>query len=217
MSDTRPRLGQLCECGCGQPTATSFNKVRRFIHGHSSARFAPSFAGDEKVPKRCPSCKRKRTRGDFAKSFDARDGRQPYCKGCMSNLQRRAKDRRQKAGLPSYAAIERRKLRREVLTHYSDGIPRCACCDERTIEFLSIDHIKSGGARHRRILRSGAAVYRWLRRTGYPRGYQVLCHNCNQSLGQYGYCPHNMSAPRRTVRSGRKAQTHQDQRTRSPV
>jgi hypothetical protein len=24
----------------------------------------------------------------------------------------------------------------------------------------------------------------------FPPEYRVLCHNCNQSHGWYGYCPH---------------------------
>ena len=26
---------------------------------------------------------------------------------------------------------------------------------------------------------------------GFPKDkYRLLCHNCNQSMGWYGYCPH---------------------------
>jgi len=31
---------------------------------------------------------------------------------------------------------------------------------------------------------------------GYPTGFRVLCHNCNQAIGLYGYCPHK--TPRTT-------------------
>jgi hypothetical protein len=30
----------------------------------------------------------------------------------------------------------------------------------------------------------------WLKRNGYPKGFRVLCHNCNSARGLYGYCPH---------------------------
>lgn len=58
------------------------------------------------------------------------------------------------------------------------------------MEFLSIDHINGGGNRHREKVGS-AKVYAWLKKRGYPKGYQVLCHNCNQAIGLYGKCPHS--------------------------
>jgi hypothetical protein len=27
-------------------------------------------------------------------------------------------------------------------------------------------------------------------KNNFPDGFQVLCHNCNMSIGLYGYCPH---------------------------
>lgn len=70
---------------------------------------------------------------------------------------------------------------------------KCACCAEHRIEFLAIDHINGGGKKHRQQASGvGRAFYSWLRRQGYPQGeLRVLCHNCNQSHGLYGYCPHD--------------------------
>ena len=84
------------------------------------------------------------------------------------------------------------KLRLEVLSHYSNGELKCDCCGERQIEFLTIDHIKGDGAKHRKTIGAtgGMKIYLWLRKQGYPKGYRVLCYNCNQSYGFYGYCPH---------------------------
>ena len=80
------------------------------------------------------------------------------------------------------------KLRKDVLFHYG-GV--CACCGESTYEFLSLDHIYGGGNKQKRELgKRGPNFYRWLKVNGYPEGYRVLCHNCNQALGAYGYCPH---------------------------
>jgi hypothetical protein len=86
----------------------------------------------------------------------------------------------------------RAKVRLDVLTHYSGGTPICACCGDTHIEFLAVDHIFGGGTRNGKlgIERRGLGRYIQLRRGGYPKGYRVLCHNCNQSLGLYGYCPH---------------------------
>jgi len=32
-------------------------------------------------------------------------------------------------------------------------------------------------------------MYRWLKKQGYPKGYQVLCFNCNFASA-WGVCPH---------------------------
>lgn len=92
-------------------------------------------------------------------------------------------------------AIRRKELKSEVMTHYSDGEPSCACCGEKTIEFLAIDHIDGSGNKHRKSLGlvSGSKFYSYLKNEGYPTGYQVLCHNCNMAKGSYGYCPHQIA------------------------
>jgi hypothetical protein len=84
----------------------------------------------------------------------------------------------------------RKKIRIETLAHYSNGSLGCACCNEPRIEFLAIDHINGGGSRHRKQIKA-CNIYVHLRSRGFPAGYRVLCHNCNQSLGLYGYCPHS--------------------------
>ena len=84
----------------------------------------------------------------------------------------------------------RKKLRLEVLIHYGGSPPKCACCGEIIIEFLGIDHVHGGGNKHRKQTVRGAGFYLWLKKNGFPKGYQVLCHDCNLSKGFYGYCPH---------------------------
>ena len=80
-------------------------------------------------------------------------------------------------------------VRLDVLTHYGG---QCACCEEAQLEFLALDHTDGGGNKHRKELKKwGSAYYLWVKKNGYPEGYRVLCHNCNQSLGHYGYCPHD--------------------------
>jgi len=83
-----------------------------------------------------------------------------------------------------------KRLRLDVLTHYSSGTPKCACCGETILEFLALDHINGGGQIHRKEIGSGHSLSRWLIRTGYPEGFQILCHNCNCAKGFYGQCPH---------------------------
>jgi hypothetical protein len=91
----------------------------------------------------------------------------------------------------------RRRLKLKVLSVYSDGKMACACCGISYIEFLTIDHLEGGGARHRRevgngkLNNGGGAFYDWLKKNNFPPGYRVLCQNCNFSHGVFGYCPHD--------------------------
>ena len=80
-------------------------------------------------------------------------------------------------------------LRAAAIEHYGKA---CACCGESTYEFLCIDHINGGGNRQRKQLGCSRNFYSWLRRNGYPKGFRTLCHNCNQSIGYNGYCPHQL-------------------------
>ena len=88
---------------------------------------------------------------------------------------------------------ERVDLRNAALQAYGN---ECYCCGERRKEFLGIDHAKGGGCRHRAKLKlAGAQFYRWLKKKKYPKGqFRVACHNCNLSVGFYGYCPHKGKA-----------------------
>jgi hypothetical protein len=73
-----------------------------------------------------------------------------------------------------------------VFNHYGH---HCVCCGETEPKFLAIDHVKGGGAKHRRAIGS-SNIYPWLIKNKYPKGFQVLCHNCNMAKGFYGKCPH---------------------------
>jgi hypothetical protein len=117
-----------------------------------------------------------------AVEFYVKDGvktRHNTCKTCLRPILSRKRKERNK------------RDRIAALEAYSNGSPRCQCCGETHIEFLTIDHINGGGGKHRRELgKSSGRVFRWLRNNGYPEGFRVLCINCNWSRGLYGYCPH---------------------------
>ena len=81
----------------------------------------------------------------------------------------------------------RQRIRSEVLTAYGG---RCACCGESEHRFLAIDHVNGGGTKHRKILGGGTMLYRWLKKQGFPVGFQLLCHNCNSAKAYYSACPH---------------------------
>ncbi|HRZ15242.1 MAG TPA: hypothetical protein P5110_07030 [Candidatus Omnitrophota bacterium] len=92
---------------------------------------------------------------------------------------------------PKRKIIDRKsrlKLKVDVLKAYSKNI-ECACCHEKHIEFLTIDHIKGGGNKHRKSL-GKVVFYRWLKKNGFPKGYRVLCMNCNFARRYNQICPH---------------------------
>ena len=91
------------------------------------------------------------------------------------------------------------KMRYECLSHYSGGEPVCACCGEKEILFLHIDHINGNGAEHRRQLKKELGYYPggnnlpyWLKKNDYPDGFQVLCANCNLGKRTNEKCPHQL-------------------------
>ncbi len=81
---------------------------------------------------------------------------------------------------------QRDKLRELVFNHYGK---ECACCGERELKFLSIDHLNGNGAKHRKNIHGH--ITKWLVKNNFPKGFQTLCFNCN--WGRYmnnGICPH---------------------------
>jgi len=85
------------------------------------------------------------------------------------------------------------KRKHDVMVHYSGtDPPRCADPFHlhlpndpflTNIHCLTIDHPNNDGAEERKRIfgkrtTAGQPFYRWLVQNGYPKGYQVLCFNC---------------------------------------
>ncbi len=86
-----------------------------------------------------------------------------------------------------------KKLKSEVFSHYCNGFPRCMCCGETQIKFLTLDHINNDGGKFRKEIRvTGRNFYRWLKARDFPKEImlQLLCFNCNCAKGAFGICPH---------------------------
>ena len=78
-----------------------------------------------------------------------------------------------------------------ILSHYGGEHPQCECCGESESKFLTVDHIKGGGKKHRKAIgKHGNTFYRWLVQNEYPSGFRILCYNCNCASGHWGKCPH---------------------------
>ena len=86
----------------------------------------------------------------------------------------------------------------EVFTHYSkeisdSDVPICACCRIDDIRFLTLDHID--GRKHlpkREQKLKTLPLWRHIKNTGFPKGYQILCYNCNIAKGTSLYYPHQL-------------------------
>lgn len=78
-----------------------------------------------------------------------------------------------------YAIAYGVKVKTKVFTHYAQGTPKCAYCGVTDMDILTLDHINNDGSQHRRTISGGDKLYRWLIQNDYPKGYQVLCYNCN--------------------------------------
>jgi hypothetical protein len=92
---------------------------------------------------------------------------------------------------------QREQYRFEALQGLSSGKqPRCACCGEKRLWALTIDHKEGGGNVDRAVTHNTVVlVRRALRASGeWPRHrFQVLCATCNHGkriAGERGHCPH---------------------------
>ncbi len=87
----------------------------------------------------------------------------------------------------------RRNMRLKILNHYSDGKLECVCCKEKILEFLTLDHINNDGTKLRKMYSNGGHQhYRRIIKQGFPKGFQVLCYNCNcgRAKTKDKICPH---------------------------
>ena len=126
----------------------------------------------------CSGCKQEKGIDEFYKFEASRDGLQPCCKVC-SQERNAACYQIHREAYREQCRQRAAKMRLQVFQHYSSEIPKCAWCGEDDLVVLCIDHIDGGGNKQRKMNGSGNQFYYWLRKEGYPKGLQVLCHNCN--------------------------------------
>jgi hypothetical protein len=84
-------------------------------------------------------------------------------------------------------AANRLRLKKEVLTRYGKRQKLQCCwrgCTIVDVDMLTLDHIADNGADHRSEItkgkyRGGGGInfYGWVKRHGFPVGFQTLCHN----------------------------------------
>ena len=82
---------------------------------------------------------------------------------------------KQKESHRNYIRNRRQKQRLEVITYYGGKCNKCGFTDIRA---LQIDHINGGGTKHKKEIKTFDLCH-WIIRNKYPKGFQVLCANCN--------------------------------------
>lgn len=168
----------LCKCGCGRDAGLY----------KSSFSALGIVAGEPKVYLKGHFRKGKHTaqcsKGHIRTPTNTNAGGK--CRICANTNGKRSnrkhKEKNNKKHRDAY-----RKIRREVLEHYGH---HCDCCGETREEFLALDHVHGGGNQHRKTITCNSVTV-WVYKNNYPEGFRLLCHNCNFSLGAYGYCPHS--------------------------
>lgn len=78
---------------------------------------------------------------------------------------------------------------------------------------LTIDHIGNDGSKHRDEINGGKGrtksidMYCWLEDHDFPKGFQVLCYNCNISKHRNGgVCGHRLDEGSTTIPEGSSLQ-----------
>lgn len=112
------------------------------------------------------------------------------CAACIKKLWKPHTREHDKSAYSEYT----HRLKLAAYNAYGGAI--CNCCGDTEYRFLTIDHINNDGAQHRKSIdpksnKGSSAIYKWLKKNGYPPGFQVLCMSCN--FGKYtnkGACPH---------------------------
>lgn len=94
-------------------------------------------------------------------------------------------------GVYEYFKEYKFKKKRIVLEHYSKGSKMsCSCCGEKQFHFLILEHINGGGNKERKKFKNaGITLWNHLIKEGFPKGYDVLCYNCN-ICSSHMICPH---------------------------
>lgn len=80
-----------------------------------------------------------------------------------------------------------REYQRKAIEMYGN---KCACCGEKELAFLALDHIN--GSSRKRKNETASKAWRNAIRDNDKNEYRVLCHNCNQATKRGKVCPHTL-------------------------
>lgn len=120
--------------------------------------------------KYCNCCKLYKTTDRFFICSYVKSGLQSICKSCHRAQQK----------------IYRRIRKMEFMLAYGG---KCVCCGETKLDLLTIEHIRNKG--YKLIYDVPYMLASKLKKLGWPKGYTVLCYNCNMSTKDGSPCVHN--------------------------
>ena len=148
-------------------------------HRNRAAGVCPYCGGEINGEFMCAKCRtthqkgsldwyhRQVTSGCCTRCGDPHTGTGRYCPDCSEKAKREVKRWSD-------------QVRDETFQAYGGAV--CVRCGNIDPDVLQIDHIDGGGTQHRKKI--GEPLTRWLRKQGFPPGYQVLCANCNTKKGR---------------------------------
>lgn len=170
--------------------------------------------------KKCNTCGKSRSVSKFGNNRSRKDGLMPICKDCKRDLEKRVraekkagtyKSKCRKPRLSETDKAQRKEEQKQYQKKYrqenkeelrlkkreyerrvrEEGIleygGKCSCCGESEAKFLTLEHLNGRSSEDRA---TGYKAWARLKRLGWPKGYTVLCWNCNCAKGIYGVCPH---------------------------
>ncbi len=154
--------------------------------------------------KTCPKCNTEKPITDFRPIVQGKY-RNTYCRKCDNAVSaawyrtdkgratQNRKNKRYYANHRERIADSKRvwlaELWQRILAIYGDS---CECCGEAEPQFLSVDHVRGDGKRHRADPRK---FHRWLASQPKQEGFRILCFNCNLGRARdrdNGLCPHEL-------------------------
>lgn len=80
------------------------------------------------------------------------------------------------------------EMRMAVFAHYGQF---CQCCGETEPLFLAIDHGPGAPSKKDNPEQNKVAnLTKWVFDNGFPKGFRIMCHNCNMAVRYDRECPH---------------------------
>lgn len=134
------------------------------------------------VERKCRRCHATKPLTEFALSKTSRGGRRWQCNDCRRNGQAKCQQRYRAKNRNSENmknAVRHQQIKDYAFAAY--GGYCCVWCGCTEKENLQIDHLNNDGKAHRKSLSDTdrKLFFRYLKKAGYPSGYQVLCRQCN--------------------------------------
>lgn len=154
-------------------------------------QFSPHILGIFGVGTSCKECRNKYNKEYYIKNKkkmneynkEYRSENKDYFSEKNRDYQEKYKQEHEGA---SRGGVQQRKIRQQVLDGYGR---KCACCGETREQFLALDHVNGGGNKKMKAKGTREHYFDAIKRN-FPSDYRILCHNCNFSIGHYGFCPH---------------------------